>query len=190
MPVERDGRGGEEDRRLVRGFLRLRDETSFSALYSRHAGVLFALASRLSGSASDGEDLLQDVWVRAAEGLPAFRWESSLRTWLCGILLRRWREVCRQRGRRLRLETGEFEDEPEARTRALEPGAFLDLESALRGLPDGYREVLVLHDVNGYTHAEIAALLEIEEGTSKSQLARGRRRLREALGAAPKREKA
>ena len=67
-----------------------------------------------------------------------------------------------------------------------DPGERLDLEAAVRALPDGYREVVVLHDVNGYTHAEIAALLQIEEGTSKSQLARGRERLRNRLGAARK----
>jgi RNA polymerase sigma-70 factor (ECF subfamily) len=170
----------EEDRDLVARFLARRDEPSFSALYARHAGGVFALGSRLSGSASEAEDLLQEVWIRAAEGLGGFRWESSLRTWLCGILVRRWKEVCRARARRpqtvgLAGETGDGWVEGN-------PAGRLDLEAAVRALPDGYREVVLLHDVNGYTHAEIAALLQIEEGTSKSQLARGRERLRDLLG--------
>ena len=157
----------DKDRRLVERFLSRRDEPSFSALYARHAGAVFALASRLSGSAADGEDILQDVWVRAAERLGAFRWESSLRTWLGGIVVHRWREIERQRRRR--PQTEELDGEPSDRGVGDEPAALLDLEAALRSLPEGYREVVVLHDVNDYTHAEIAALLEIEEGTSKSQ---------------------
>ena len=174
----------EEDRHLVARFLARRDEPSFSALYARHAGGVFALGSRLSGSASEAEDLLQEVWIRAAERLGEFRWESTLRTWLCGILVRRWKEVCRTRERR--PQTVGLSDETGSDQTEGDPGERLDLEAAVRALPDGYREVVVLHDVNGYTHAEIAALLQIEEGTSKSQLARGRERLRNLLGAARK----
>jgi len=173
-----------EDRDLVARFLARRDEPSFSALYARHAGGVFALGSRLSGSASEAEDLLQEVWIRAAEGLGDFRWESSLRTWLCGILVRRWKEVSRARERRPQT-VGLAEDTGSGWAEG-NPGERLDLEAAVRALPDGYREVVVLHDVNGYTHAEIAALLQIEEGTSKSQLARGRERLRNLLGDARK----
>ncbi len=178
----------DEDRRLVARFVSGRDERSFSALYARHAGAVFALASRLSGSAADGEDLLQDVWIRAAERLGSFRWESTLRTWLCGIVVHRWREIERQRRRR--PQTEELRGEPSDRGEGDAHPPLLDLEAALRSLPDGYREVVVLHDVNGYTHAEIAVLLEIEEGTSKSQLARGRRRLRDFLGAQRQKENA
>ena len=178
----------DEDRRLVARFLSRRDEPSFSALYSRHAAAVFALASRLSGSAADGEDLLQDVWIRAAQRLAEFRWESSLRTWLCGIVVHRWRETERQRRRR--PQTEELTEGLLDGGNGEAPAALLDLEAALRSLPDGYREVVVLHDVNGYTHGEIGALLGIEEGTSRSQLARGRRRLRDFLGAQRQKENA
>ena len=174
----------DEDRTLVARFLARRDEPSFSALYDRHAGGMYALGWRLSGSASEAEDLLQEVWIRAAERLGEFRWESSLRTWLCGILVRRWKEVCRARGRR--PETVELAEVPGPGGTEGNPGERLDVEAALQALPEGYREIVVLHDVNGYTHAEIAALLGIEEGTSKSQLARGRERLRSLLGDARK----
>lgn len=163
-PHETEEREREkEDRDLVARYLARRDEPSFSALYARHAGGVFALGSRLSGSASEAEDLLQEVWIRAAERLGDFRWESSLRTWLCGILVRRWKEVCRARERRPEL-VGLVDGHQSERAEG-NPGERLDLEAAVRALPDGYREVVVLHDVNGYTHAEIAALLQIEEGT-------------------------
>ena len=165
------------DRALVSRFLSRRDDASFRDIYARHAGAVYALSARLSGSAADGEDLLQEVWIRAAASLEAFRWESTLRTWLCGIAVNCWRELRRGRGGiALAPELPDLPDEapvPEAER--------VDLERAVRALPDGFREVLVLHDVHGYTHREIAELLGIEEGTSKSQLSRGRRSLREAL---------
>lgn len=167
----------DADRALVRRFLSERDEASFRAIYARHAPTVFALAVRLSGSRSDGEDLLQDAWIRAAERLEGFRWESTLRTWLCGIIVNCWRELAR---RRVAARPGEaLEDSPDRE--GIAPGERVDLERAVRALPDGYREVVVLHDVHGYTHEEIAALLAIDAGTSKSQLSRGRRRLRDLL---------
>ena len=86
------------DRVLVARFLSRRDDASFRAIYARHAPAVFALAAHLSGSASDGEDLLQEAWIRAAEGLEGFRWESTLRTWLCGIAVNCWRDFRRRRG--------------------------------------------------------------------------------------------
>ncbi|HEY6147318.1 MAG TPA: RNA polymerase sigma factor [Thermoanaerobaculia bacterium] len=168
------------DRALVARFLARRDESSFRAIYARHGAAVFALAARLSGSESDGEDVLQEAWIRAAEGLERFRWESTLRTWLCGIAVNCWRELRRRRGD-ADVAHAPLEDDPPdfAPLPAVER---VDLERAVRALPDGYRDVVVLHDVQGYTHQEIASLLGIDVGTSKSQLSRGRRRLREALG--------
>jgi len=172
------------DRALVARFLSRRDDASFRAIYARHAPAVFALAARLSGSPSDGEDLLQESWIRAAERLEDFRWESTLKTWLCGIAVNCWREQRRRSGRdggieeRLpaALEDGPPDDAPLPRAERI------DLERAVAALADGFREVLILHDVHGYTHEEIAGLLGITAGTSKSQLSRGRRCLREMLG--------
>jgi RNA polymerase sigma-70 factor (ECF subfamily) len=172
------------DRALVARFLSRHDDASFRAIYARHAPAVFALAARLSGSASDGEDLLQEAWIRAAERLEGFRWESTLRTWLCGIAVNCWREQRRRSGRgggieeRLpaALEDGPPDEPP------LPRADRIDLERAVAALADGFREVVVLHDVHGYTHEEIAGLLGIAAGTSKSQLSRGRRSLREMLG--------
>lgn len=170
-----------EDRRLVRRYLRRRDEAAFRELYRRHSPALYALLSRLCGfDREEAQDALQDTWIRACRGLVAFRWESSLRTWLCGIAIMRLRE--RRRGRMRR---------PEAEMPAAEPASpdggsrtdAMDIERAIASLPEKYREVFVLREIEGYTHDEIGTLLKISSGTSKSQLFRARRALREILGA-------
>ena len=166
-----------DDRALAHLFLG-GDEAAFRELYRRHAPAVYAFSTRLSGSAADGEDLLQEAWVRGGVRLSEFRWQSSLRTWLCGIAANCWREMRRQRGR------GDgFPPAAEPRTPAAPDGERIDLDRAIRGLPDGYRDVLVLHDLYGYTHEEIGRLLGIREGTSKSQLSRARAALRARLGA-------
>jgi RNA polymerase sigma-70 factor (ECF subfamily) len=162
-----------DDRELVASFLASRGEDQFRAIYARHSAAVFGLASRLVGAA-DAEDVLQDTWIRALGALPSFAWASSLRTWLCGIAV----NCCRERWRRDSREP--FEALAAA---AVHPERQLDVQAALDRLAPGYRAVVVLHDVYGYTHVEIAAMLDIEPGTSKSQLARARRVLRAWLGA-------
>ncbi len=149
-----------------------RSEAAFDALYERHAPRMYGLARRLLGrAAGDADDVLQTAWMRAAPRLASFRGDSSLSTWLCGFIV----NCCRERGpgRLLSLDvpavTEAAFDEP------------IDIHRALAALPDGYRAVLLLHDVEGYTHLEIGALLGIEAGTSKSQLSRARRAMREQL---------
>ena len=172
VPVDPD-----EDRVLVERFLESRSDEAFRALYRRHSGRLYALACRMLGGAERGaEDAIQETWLRAVRGLAAFRRDSALSTWLCGILLNRCREVYRERARS-KTEHLESTEEPSAGTSPALPER-LDLALALEKLPDGYREVVVLHDVEGYTHEEIGGILEIEPGTSRSQLSRGREALR------------
>jgi RNA polymerase sigma-70 factor (ECF subfamily) len=149
---------------------------AFSALFQRHTPAMYLLVLRLLGrSGRHAEDVVQESWVRAASALGSFSWRSSLRTWLLGIAVNCCREVLRSAGR----------DVTSAGTPAADPGSppsqapeRIDLERAIRGLPDGYREVLILHDVEGLTHEEIGGLLGIGAGTSKSQLSRARRALR------------
>lgn len=164
------------DDELIAAFLESGSDASFLALYDRHAPAMFALGSRLMGGrAADAADVLQDAWTRAWPRLGTFRGASSLRTWLCGFVV----NCCRERFRGP-LILGE--DAVSERVTPLPSReAALDLERALAALPDGYRAVLVLHDIEGYTHREIAAALSIDEGTSKSQLSRGRRALRARL---------
>ena len=160
------------DADLLDAFARDGSERAFLALYDRHAPAMFALAYRMmGGNEADAADVLQDAWMRVLPRLSRFRGESTLRTWLCGFVV----NCCRERFR-----GPVFDDAPEP----IDSTAFehaLDLESALRALPPGARAVVILHDVEGYTHREIAAALGIDEGTSKSQLSRGRAALRRRL---------
>jgi len=165
------------DRELVRRFLSAGDDTTFRQLYRAHTPALFLLALRLVGGFEpDAEDAVQETWVRAVRLLPGFRWDSALRTWLCGITVNCCREVVRKR-----LAVAGL-DESSSSTKAGPRPEHIDLERTLRALPNGYREVLVLHDVEGMTHEEIGKLLEISVGTSKSQLFNARRVMRERLG--------
>jgi RNA polymerase sigma-70 factor (ECF subfamily) len=175
-----------EDRRLVSDFLRRREEKAFRALYRRYAPVLYRFVLRyVRGNELDAEDTLQTTWVRVIENLADFRWESSLRSWLTGIALNCAREAMRKHGRGVYTELDETEDLSTAPriTRVIDR---IDLERVIAMLPDGYREVLILHDIEGYTHGEISTLLGVESGTSKSQLARARRAVRVRLTKAGK----
>lgn len=173
------------DERLAR-FVRTRDEESFRRLYRAHTPALYALAMRLTGGRrADSEELVQEAWVRAVERIDRFGRRSRFRTWLSGILVNCYRELVRSRIRGPRsLEEAGVEAAAERHAVArkhpnrAEPA---DVERAIAGLADGYREVLILHDLNGFTHQEIADLLGIAVGTAKSQLARGRARLRQRL---------
>jgi RNA polymerase sigma-70 factor (ECF subfamily) len=169
--------GMRTDEELIAAFLDTRTDASFLALYDRHAPAMFALGRRLLGGRdADAADVLQDAWTRAWPRLGTFRGASSLRTWLCGFVV----NCCRERFRAPLIISPEDAIVEEAAANAPRELA-LDLERALASLPDGYRAVLVLHDVEGYTHREIASALSIDEGTSKSQLSRGRRALRARL---------
>lgn len=171
----------------MRAFVRSRAEEPFRLLFRRHTPALLRLGQRLlGGDLAAAEDAVQEVWIRAVARLPEFRFESKLRTWLCGFVVNRCREVLRARGAAPWTAAGaEPSDSAAADADAAQA---LDLEQAVQGLPDGYRAVFVLHDVLGLTHREIAVRLEIDEGTSKSQLFLARRALRRRLGGASVRE--
>jgi RNA polymerase sigma-70 factor (ECF subfamily) len=167
-----------DDLALVRWYLETRGEEAFRALYRAHTPSLYALALRLTGGdQSEAEDLVQESWVRAVRSLSTFRAESALRSWLCGLLANVRRERTRTAWRTL--------DAPDIDVAAPAPassdGLTLDLERAIATLPVGARDVFVLHDVYGYTHGEIAGMLGVATGTSKSQLTRARRLLRMSL---------
>jgi RNA polymerase sigma-70 factor (ECF subfamily) len=168
----------ETDRELAERVMGSRDEAAFRDLYQRHTPMLYAVARRLSSTEADAMDAVHDAWLRAVDALPAFHWRSSLRTWLCGIVLNRVRELSRMDSRLVELAEDHLPDDPVELPRGVEG---IDLENAIAALSPRYREVLILHDAEGFTHEEIAGLLGIQPGTSKSQLARGRRRLRMIL---------
>jgi len=163
----------------VAAVLQRGDETAFRSLYARHSAALYALALRLLGERrQEAEEVVQESWIRAVGGLARFAWQSTLRTWLCSIVVNCCREVWRES--REELVVGAWHDDRHSEDMA----SRIDVATALERLPAGYRAVLVLHDIMGFTHEEIAARLDIESGTSKSQLSRARRAMRRALGSA------
>lgn len=166
------------DRVLAERVWRGGDEGAFRTLYRRYTPALHQFALRLlGGNEHEAEDVVQDTWIRAVEGLPDFRWEASLGTWLKGIALNVCRGLFRRKDRGWVAMQPRFEPTADPRAEV----DLLDLEAAMAELPDGYRTVLVLHDVEGLTHEEIGARLEIPPNTSKSHLFRARRALRVAL---------
>ena len=170
----------DDDHSLVAEFLATRSEQAFRRLYRRHASAVYALLLRLTaGDVTRAEDCLQDAWLRAIAGLDRFAWRSTLRTWIRGIAINCWREGWREDRRApLRLVEG---DEPAPDLPDVSPLDVIALERAVAALPEGYRAVLVLHDVEGFTHEEIAEALGIVPGTSKSQLSRARAAVRRSL---------
>ncbi len=158
------------------------DPDAFRVLYEGHVGRIYALCLRLAGDPGKAEELVQDTFIRAWEKLPGFRGESAFGTWLFRIAVNVALSERRATGRR-EARIGPVAD-PEALPaagRSADPGVRLDMEDAIAGLPPKARAVFLLYDVEGYQHAEIAEMTGIAEGTSKTQLFRARRLLREAL---------
>ncbi len=166
------------DRVLVATFLASRDENIFKLLYKRHHSALWRLALRMCADQQDAQDLVQEAWIRAVERLPEFQWRASLRTWLAGFVLMLWRE----KYRRQRFEQNLFASAEAAESMhyaAPDLDALMDVQEAIRALPDGYRALLVLHDIEGFKHEEIAQMLSISIGTCKSQLHYARKAFRD-----------
>lgn len=173
---------GRDDQVLVGRFLRTRDEATFREIYRRHAAAVYAFVRRFAGADPEVPDLVQDVWIRAVDALPRFAWRSTLRTWLLGIAVNRCREHVRERGPAQPVSEDGGSDGQTSLDRCSQAATDrLDLEQLISALPVGYREVLILYDVQGHTHEEIAQILGVTPGTSKSQLSRARRAIRAAF---------
>ena len=162
------------------------DSAAFETLYRAHSGRLFGLLTRMTGSAHDAEDLLQDVFVHAHRKLASFRGESSLGTWLYRLAVNQCLDHLRGKQSRMARATASLDEdeapEPAAPAPALPaPIARIDLERAIAQLPEGCRAAFVLHDVEGLDHREVGAALGISEGTSKSQVHKARMKLRVLL---------
>ncbi len=159
------------------------DVEAFETIYRQHAPRIYALTSRMAGSADEGEDLLQEVFLQAYRKLGSFKGESALGTWLYRLALNHCLDFVRSRAAKMEKVTdtldAETSIEPVARRDA--PIARIDLERALDQLPPGCREAFVLHDIEGFDHKEVARMLGIAEGTSKSQVFKARMKLRGLL---------
>lgn len=163
------------------------DVAAMRELYDDHAGRVYAVLRRLAGDDDLAQDLAQDVWVTAFRKLGAFEGRSSFGTWVYRVAVNTAMGRLRERARR---PVTELDVDDWVQTADGNPDRTVDriaLSRALDRLPAGYRMVLVLHDLEGYTHEEIAAQLSITPGTSKSQLHKARARMRALLNEEPRR---
>ncbi len=163
------------------------DLAAFEEVYRTHAGRLYSVACRMLGNAADAEDLLQEIFLAAHRKLDSFRGESALGTWLYRLATNLCLDHLRSKAARAGQLTDALDDEPglaDRSSRGLAERALtrVDLERALARLPEGCRAAFVLHDVEGLEHREVAEVLGIAEGTSKSQVHKARLRLRTLLG--------
>lgn len=160
------------------------DTAAFEELYRRHSGRLFNLVLRMAGSAEAAEDLLQEVFLQVHRKLAGFRGDSSLGTWLYRLAMNHCLDYLRGREARMGRVTGSIDEEDAAEPVApapVGPVTRMDLERAIAQLPAGCRAAFLLHDVEGFEHREVAAMLDISEGTSKSQVHKARMKLRAIL---------
>jgi RNA polymerase sigma-70 factor (ECF subfamily) len=167
------------------------DAAAFEEVYRAHAGRLYNLVFRMAGSAHDAEDLLQEIFLHAHRKMGSFRGDSSLGTWLYRLAVNHCLDVLRGRQAKMTRVTDSLDEEGAAEPAAVSPMvptavSRLDLERAIARLPAGCRVAFVLHDVEGFEHNEIAKMLGVSEGTSKSQVHKARMKLRAMLsGVAP-----
>ncbi len=157
------------------------DERALRALWSQHAPHVDAVVRRLVGDPDLAEDIAQEVWIQIFRALPSYRGESQFGTWAHRIAVNRTLNALRRTRRLMKIETDITED-----TVVVEHGSERAMLAASIGaaaaqLSPGARTVFLLHDVEGYTHEEIAAELGITPGGSKSQLFKARAKLRRLL---------
>lgn len=172
------------------------DRAAFEQIYRRHAARIHGLCLRLTGDRQRAELLTQDTFVKAWQGLGGYSGQAALGSWLGRIAVNHWRDQWRadQRSRRWLVEAdpGALDDQAAGGQAIAGTGGAssvvvplltrIDLERMIARLPDGARSVFVLHEIEGYPQAEVAALLGVSEGTIKSQMHRARALLRAMFG--------
>ncbi|HEU4700793.1 MAG TPA: sigma-70 family RNA polymerase sigma factor [Gemmatimonadales bacterium] len=170
-----------DDRGLIARVL-AGDPAAERALYDAHVDRVFRLVYRIAGDMDLAQDCVQETFIRAFQRLADFRGEARLSTWLGSIAISVTFNGLRKRKRFREREVALDDAAPIGTTaREADPDLKTRLRAAIEALPDGYRAVFVMHDVEGYTHEEIAATLGVQPGTSKAQLFRARAKLRTAL---------
>jgi len=165
------------------------DAAAFEELYRTHAGRLYSLLVRMAGSQVEAEDLLQDVFLHAYRKMASFRGDSTLGTWLYRLTVNHCLDVLRGRRTKMQRATDSLDDDESVEPAAAMPMvptavSRLDLDRAIAKLPGGCRAAFVLHDVEGFEHHEVARMLGVSQGTSKSQVHKARMKLRALLSGA------
>jgi RNA polymerase sigma-70 factor (ECF subfamily) len=160
----------------------LGDGQAVRGLYDRYAPRVYAVVRRIAGDDELAKDYAQEAWIRAIRALPTFRGDARFSTWLHRIAVNSALQALRKSETRERREAPLPPPEQVA-VESISRDALLErrLEWALARLPEGMRKVLILHDVEGYTHEEIGEVLGVAAGTSKSQLFKARAKMRELL---------
>lgn len=156
------------------------DARAIRALYDRYAPRVYAVVRRIAADDELAQDYAQEAWIRAIRALPTFRGDARFSTWLHRIAVNAALQAIRKSDTRKKREAPMPEQVP---VTDLGGDALLKrkLQRALDTLPEGMRRVLILHDVEGYTHDEIGDALGVTSGTSKSQLFKARAKMRDLL---------
>jgi len=171
------------------------DAAAFEAIYQRHAGRVYAICLRMLRDPAEAEDTLQEAFLQLFRKIQTFRGESAFSTWLHRLTvnmvfmrLRRKKPICVPLDEVLESDDQNSKPLHEIGGPDLHLAGLLDrmpLQAAVDQLPEGYKRMFILHDVQGYRHSEIAEILGHSIGNSKSQLHKARKRLRELLKRAP-----
>jgi RNA polymerase sigma-70 factor (ECF subfamily) len=163
-------------RRAING-----DESALRAIWTQHAPRIDALVRRLVGDADQAADVAQEVWIQIFRALPGYRGESQFSTWAHRIAVNRTLNALRSLRRVAKIEVDIEEDSFSVEHDGDRSMLAQTIDEAVQKLSPGARHVFVLHDVEGYTHEEIATELGITSGGSKSQLFKARAKLRRLL---------
>jgi RNA polymerase sigma-70 factor (ECF subfamily) len=170
-----------DDAQLV-AQVRAGDARAERALYDQQVDRVYRLAYRMAGDDDLARDFTQETFIRVFDRIGQFRGDAALSTWIRSVantvILNGLRQVKRHRTRELDLEAARG---AAIGSRSAEPDLKEKLRRAIDALPDKYRMVFVMHDVEGYTHEEISRQLGMPLGTSKAQLSRARAKLRDSL---------
>lgn len=157
------------------------DERAMRSLWSRHAPHIDAVVRRLAGDPDLASDIAQEVWIQIFRSLPSFRGDAQFGTWAHRIAVNRTLNALRRTRRLAQVETEIEEDSATSEQEGERALLVASIEEAAAKLSPGARTVFLLHDVEGYTHEEIAEQLGITTGGSKSQLFKARAKLRRLL---------
>jgi RNA polymerase sigma-70 factor, ECF subfamily len=162
------------------------DMAAFEQLYERHNRRVYSLCLRMTQNAAEAEDLAQEAFIQLFRKIGSFRGESAFTTWLHRLTVNQCLMHFRKRSVKLERTTEEGETPVQVVRGTENPNSMpvldrIALDNALEQLPPGYRTVFLLHDVEGHEHEEIAKILGVAVGTSKSQLHKARMKLRKIL---------
>jgi len=178
-----DRAGGRPEDAGIAAACQSGDLRGYEALYRAQGAKMKNVARNILGSASDAEDAVQDTFLKVQRSIAGFRGQSSFVTWTYRILINTCYDARRSRVRKKEVANDDSEESPRPEPRA--PGAHpslrMALERALAGLTKHQRDVFLLYEVEGFHHAEIAAMLEITETASKNTLFQAKRNLRQVL---------